>query len=65
MYCLSSDALYFKNLSKITSMFKNIGELYREATQAETEEFLIKKYCPRLNYENNSFSISNEDELNS
>lgn len=108
LYCLSSDALYFKNLSKITSMFKNIGELYREATQTETEEFLrkdfitpidgfdanciktanrkrialaldtlngftpeskkkvfvyIKKYCPRLNYANNSFSISNEDEL--
>lgn len=107
-YCLSSDNLYFKNLSRITSMFKNIGDLYREATQDEIEDFLkkdfitsvdgfdancvktanrkrialaidtlnsftptskkkvfkyIKKYCPNLNYENDSFSISNEDEL--
>ena len=89
-------------------MFKNIGDLYREATQDETEAFLrrdfitpidgfdansvktanrkrialaldtlngftadskrkvfgyIKKYCPHLNYANDSFSISNEDEL--
>ncbi len=107
-YCLSNDTLFFKNLSRITSMFKNIGDLYREATQDETEAFLrrdfitpidgfdancvktanrkrialaldtlngftadskrkvfgyIKKYCPHLNYANNSFSISNEDEL--
>ncbi|MEH7127896.1 hypothetical protein V7103_06745, partial [Neobacillus drentensis] len=31
---------YFKNISAITSIFKGIIELYKEATQQETEDFL-------------------------
>lgn len=40
IYIKSEDTLYFKKLSSITSIFKGIIELYKEATQEETEEFL-------------------------
>lgn len=40
IYKKDNDTLYFKNLSSITSIFKGIEELYREATQQETETFL-------------------------
>jgi hypothetical protein len=34
------DSLFFKNLSTISSVFPNIGDLYREATESETSAFL-------------------------
>lgn len=40
IYVKADDTLYFKNLTSITSIFKGIDILYREATQDETEEFL-------------------------
>lgn len=40
IYVKSDDTLYFKNISSLTSIFKGIIELYKEATQQETEEFL-------------------------
>lgn len=40
IYHKASDTLYFKKLTSITTIFKGIYELYREATQEETEEFL-------------------------
>jgi hypothetical protein len=40
IYIKSEDTLYFKNISAITSIFKGIIELYKEATQQETEDFL-------------------------
>lgn len=40
IYVKSDDILYFKKLTSITSIFKGIDELYKEATQQETEEFL-------------------------
>lgn len=40
IYEESEDTLYFKNISSLTSIFKGIIELYKEATQKETEEFL-------------------------
>ncbi|WP_231593736.1 hypothetical protein [Methanosarcina siciliae] len=39
-YSISDDILYFKNIATIKSMFKGIEELYREATQAEVNDFL-------------------------
>lgn len=35
-----SDTLYFRRLESITSIFKGIDQLYREATAEETEQFL-------------------------
>lgn len=39
-YSINDDILYFKNIATIKSMFKGIEELYREATQAEVDDFL-------------------------
>ncbi|WP_419878658.1 ATP F0F1 synthase synthase [Brevibacillus centrosporus] len=36
----NSDVLYFKKLSTISSIFRGIDSLYKEATQSETEQFL-------------------------
>lgn len=40
IYRRDSDALYFRRLESITSIFKGIDQLYREATAEETEQFL-------------------------
>ena len=40
VYCKNTDILYFKKLEPIVGIFKGIDELYREATDGETEEFL-------------------------
>lgn len=40
VYDKQEDALYFKNLSKVASIFKGIDNLYREATEEETVMFL-------------------------
>lgn len=40
IYVKAEDTLYFKKISSLTMIFKGIIELYKEATQEETEEFL-------------------------
>lgn len=40
IYVSGEDRLYFKRLEAITSIFKGIDELYREATETEVENFL-------------------------
>ncbi len=40
IYLKNKDTLYFKKLPTISPIFKGIDELYREATEEETEEFL-------------------------
>ena len=40
IYVKDDDILYFKKLSAISPIFKGIDELYREATEEETKEFL-------------------------
>ena len=40
----SKDILYFQKLSKITSIFKGIDVLYREATDEETRNFLNEDF---------------------
>lgn len=40
IYDKITDTLYFKRLESITSIFKGIDQLYREATEDETVEFL-------------------------
>ena len=40
IYDKSNDILYFKRLETITSIFKGIDQLYREATEEETTQFL-------------------------
>ena len=40
IFVKTSDVLYFKKLTTVAPIFKGIEELYREATEEETEEFL-------------------------
>ncbi|TGM09648.1 hypothetical protein EHQ86_00340 [Leptospira yasudae] len=44
IYIKDDDTLYFKKLPAITTIFKGIYELYKEATQEETKEFLQNKF---------------------
>lgn len=40
----STDTLYFRKLESITSIFKGIDQLYREATDAEVTSFLAQDF---------------------
>lgn len=40
IFCGSSDILYFRRLESITTIFRGIDQLYREATAEETDQFL-------------------------
>lgn len=44
IYNKDTDVLYFKKLESITSIFKGIEELYKEATDEETKEFLSSDF---------------------
>jgi len=44
IYFKEVDTLVFKNLASISSIFKGIDELYREATQEEVESFLDESF---------------------
>jgi len=44
VYIKNQDTLMFKNLATISSIFKGIDELYKEATKEEVSEFLDKSF---------------------
>lgn len=60
IYSCRDDRLYFKTLRSISSLFKNISNLYREATNEEVETFLQNGFI-RLegNYNKDSVGIPN------
>lgn len=60
VYCLASKILLFRDLSAITSIFPNIGILYKEATQAEVESFLKEPFIKKGNdYDSKNISVLN------
>jgi len=51
IYFKTADTLVFRNLAAISGIFKGIDDLYREATQKETETFLqIQFICLKDDY---------------
>ena len=44
IYVKSTDALIFRNLATISSIFKGIDQLYREATKQEVADFLKQPF---------------------
>ena len=44
IYCRENDSLYFRRLESITSIFKGIDQIYREATDEETSQFLRSNF---------------------
>ncbi|MGR3969931.1 ATP F0F1 synthase synthase [Shewanella sp. 1180_01] len=49
VYFKAADTLIFKNLATISSIFKGIDELYKEATKEEVEQFLDKSFIELSN----------------
>jgi hypothetical protein len=43
-YKKDEDKLYFKKLTRITTIFKGIDSIYKEATEAETAQFLAEPF---------------------
>lgn len=64
IYFKQSDTLVFRNLATIASIFKGINELYREATQQETENFLQSDFiCLKDGYDANKVSKPNRKRI--
>ena len=49
VYFKDEDTLIFKNLATISSIFKGIDELYKEATKEEVEQFLDESFIELSN----------------
>lgn len=49
VYFKAADTLIFKSLATISSIFKGIDELYKEATKEEVEQFLDKSFIELSN----------------
>jgi len=49
VYFKGSDTLVFRNLATISSIFKGIDELYKEATKEEVEQFLDESFIELSN----------------
>ncbi|RKZ12758.1 ATP F0F1 synthase synthase [bacterium] len=49
VYFKASDTLIFRNLATVSSIFKGIDELYKEATSAEVEQFLDESFIELSN----------------
>lgn len=64
IYLKQSDTLVFRNLATISSVFKGIDALYREATQQETEAFLQSEFIElKNNYDANKASKPNRKRI--
>ena len=67
VYFKGSDTLVFRNLATISSIFKGIDELYKEATKEEVEQFLDESFIELSNdygvekVSINSYAIENPD----
>lgn len=49
VYVKAEDKLYFRKLASVTGIFKGIDQLYREATEDETERFLERDFITLKN----------------
>lgn len=64
VYIQDEDTLYFTSLSKIASIFKGIGELYREATDEETQKFLSSEFiCCSDNFNSSHVKTPNRKRI--
>lgn len=64
IYFKEADTLIFRNLATISSIFKGIDKLYKEATNEEVEEFLAESFIDLSNeYEVNKVSKPNRKRI--
>jgi hypothetical protein len=64
VYFKQEDTLIFRNLATISSIFKGIDELYKEATKEEVEQFLDESFIETSNgYSVEKVSIPNRKRI--
>ena len=64
VYDPENDSLFFKEISRIKPIFKNIGILYREATENEVQEFLESEFIIVANdYEAGKVNVPNRKRI--
>jgi hypothetical protein len=63
VYFSTNDVLYFRNLSKIKSIFPGIEELHREATQTEVNSFLNNSFIDSQTIDNNKIGSANRKRI--
>ncbi|MFA6152675.1 MAG: hypothetical protein WC716_15230 [Chitinophagaceae bacterium] len=64
IYDKVNDVLYFKKLSTANSIFKGIDQLYREATNVETETFLQSDFLRMMNnFDSNAVKVPNRKRI--
>lgn len=63
VYFKQKDELCFRNLSSITSIFKGIDALYREATQEEAEEFLENDFLDAAEFSADKIKTANRKRI--
>lgn len=64
VYFKDKDTLIFKKLSSITNIFRNINELYKEATKSETEDFLTNSFISLGNgFSSDDVSVHNRKRI--
>lgn len=63
IYTSENDTLYFKNLSKIKSIFPGIEELHREATQDEVDSFLDNSFVNCESIDRNKVGSANRKRI--
>ena len=64
IYCSETDVLYFRKLEPIVGIFKGIADLYREATDVETEQFLQNNFITLKNdYEASGVKTANRKRI--
>lgn len=64
IYDRKTDILYFKRLASITSIFKGIDQLYREATEGEVQKFLESEFiCLTDKFDSKMVKTSNRHRI--
>jgi len=64
IYDTKADKLYFKDISRIKVIFKNIDELYREATEGEVNDFLKQDFIELTNeYSSSNVKVPNRKRI--
>lgn len=64
VYARTADALYFRKLASITGIFRGIDQLYREATEIETESFLERGFITLKNdFSSNQVKTANRKRI--
>lgn len=64
IYDKTTDTLYFRRLESITSIFRGIDMLYREATQEETDSFLANDFISlKDDYSGNKVKTANRKRI--